>query len=239
MGLIVVDANDRSATHQYPYILASRSRKEPQQQSGAGQGENQMRNTLGSKLMKFTLSGALLAGGLALAQEDTTPPAEEAPIEATDSSGNLVATLRADADYSVFVRMLESSGLMATLNDGNTYTIFAPTNEALNSLDIDFDEAGSGLDTFVRSHIFVGHFTPEDLMELDGVMAMSGGEADVGSSADALTVGDLRIDSAAWVTDNGVIYQLDEAFPSAVAALRASVPAQPAAPDDNGSDDTQ
>ncbi len=187
-----------------------------------------MRSILGSKLMKLTLSGALLAGGLALAQADTTPPADEAPVEATDSSGNLVATLRADANYSVFVRLLESSGLMATLNDGTPYTIFVPTNEALNSLDIDFDLAGTALETFVRSHVFSGHFTPEALAELEGVMAMSGGEASVSSTDDSLTVGDLSIESAVWVTDNGVIYQLDEPFPAAVQALRASIPAEPA-----------
>jgi transforming growth factor-beta-induced protein len=50
------------------------------------------------------------------------------------SSNDIMARLKADAQFSTLVGALESAGLDATLKGSGTFTVFAPTNEAFAKL---------------------------------------------------------------------------------------------------------
>lgn len=202
-----------------------------------------MRNNLNKKIVALLL-GLLLAGGAAFAQ-DSEPAEPEAPAapetEATELQTNVMAAMRAEPTLSEFVRLLESENLVAVLNDGGSYTVFAVTNEALAELGDSLDvAAGEGmlLSDFLWSHITEGALTSDVLAEGTSVTVMSGHELAVAAGADGLTVDGVQLGATPLVTENGVVYIIDSVFPAAAASIE-TLPAGPVDEDDgdNGGDD--
>lgn len=68
-------------------------------------------------------------------------------------NGNLLVEIKTHADLSKFVELLEKSGLDKEITSSKTYTVWAPTNNALQSLDPAITNSDSLLKMFVRNHI--------------------------------------------------------------------------------------
>jgi len=88
--------------------------------------------------MKSILKSAVMAmllfavGVTAIAQ--TQYAASSAPKAAEANSGDLVAWLAGNADYSTLVAAVKAAGLVETLQGAGPFTVFAPNNAAFAAL---------------------------------------------------------------------------------------------------------
>jgi uncharacterized surface protein with fasciclin (FAS1) repeats len=168
------------------------------------------------RLLFAVLLGLLLIAGYGTAQDNQ----EEA--ENPDASATLMATLRSMPEFSSFVRLLDKTNLVADLNDGSSYTVFAPTNEALADR---IDELGE-LDTtslelrrFVRSYIVDRQITGEEMRDLTSLSTLEDTDLGVALDEDDLVVDDVSLDSTPILATNGIIYPIDDLLPSSLDML--------------------
>jgi uncharacterized surface protein with fasciclin (FAS1) repeats len=83
----------------------------------------------------------------------------------SSSQPTIVGIASSDAQFSTLVTALNRTGLTATLNDGNQYTVFAPTNEAFQTF---FTSLGSSVtvdnvDVNVLKSILLNHVIAQEI----------------------------------------------------------------------------
>jgi uncharacterized surface protein with fasciclin (FAS1) repeats len=178
------------------------------------------------RLLLEAFLGLLLTAGIVTAQAEPANP---------DAAANVMATLRSKPEFSSFVRLLEKTNLVADLDDGSSYTIFAPTNDALadrmDSLDA-LDDSSIELTRFVRSYIADGQLKAEDLLDRTTINTLEDTDLDVtvedraeGAVAGAVHENkDLSVDGSAranppLVPPDGRIYPSDKLFPASLEGL--------------------
>jgi len=102
--------------------------------------------------------------------------------EITDGAGEVQSALESRGNFTGFLSSFGSSYGLTKLDaetDGDPWTVFAPTDEAL-----------AGADLVVNNHIATGaKLSPEDLLEAGTFTSFNGTAHAVGGSEDALTVG--------------------------------------------------
>lgn len=179
------------------------------------------------KLIMAAFLGLLLTAGIVSAQSEPVNP---------DAAANVMATLRSQPEFSQYVRLLEKTNLVAVLDDGASYTIFAPNNDALGGDQFDALDAldGSSIELmrFVRSYIVDGQLTANDLIDLTSVNTLENTDLDVtveDRTREMVTAAvhenkDLHVDGvelrdAPMLATNGIIYPLRELFPSSLTGL--------------------
>lgn len=187
-----------------------------------------MSRNIAKKLLALSLSTALITG-IAFAQEEE-PPVEQpmGAVESTEAVANLMASLSAQPDLSSFAQLLTDAGLDAQLHDGESYTLFAPTNSALAEVE-GIDTLGQPeLAAIAGALVSSGAIAPDALATSGTVATLGGTSYEVVAEGDSITVDGVAIDlMGAIVTDNGVIYVLDEVFPGA-SDIASALPLNPA-----------
>jgi len=201
------------------------------------------------KLLNTTLAlalGASVIAGGAFAQENgSSESAPEAPAaETAEFNANLMASLKAQPELTRFAELLERAGLNHRLNDGGSYTLLALSNAAMTELNELHDMATFGdfeLQSVTHAFILDGAITPEELAGLDEIDSLTGYTYKVETTDGVTTVDGVRIDTAeVIVTDNGVIYTLEEPLEQ-VNDYVQGLPAVPTPVDeeDNGTEDPE
>jgi len=129
---------------------------------------------------------------------------------------DVVATLASKPDYSTLVSLVQSADLASTLADAaKTYTIFAPTNEALAALDatllagLSNDQAA--LETLLLGHVIEDSVNSATARTLAGqnVATLSGAEWPVAVTADTLSIGGANVIEPDVSASNGIIHGID------------------------------
>ncbi|GGZ59192.1 fasciclin domain-containing protein [Mesonia mobilis] len=86
---------------------------------------------------------------------------------AQDSSKTLTANISSASDLSEFYGLLETTKTVNLLNDGNSYTIFAPVNDAFESLIqekyVNMPSGENKLRAITTYHILEGSWTLEKI----------------------------------------------------------------------------
>ena len=72
---------------------------------------------------------------------------------------NIFNYLEANADFSQFTEMVKSTGMDVYLSSSTIYTVWAPTNQALSSLDQSLIDTDTKLEIFVKNHIVNGMYS--------------------------------------------------------------------------------
>ena len=115
-----------------------------------------------------------------------------------------------DSDLSVLKELIELAGLQDALNDPDaTFTVFAPSNEALEEA---FGENPEDMDqtllqNLLLAHVHEGEAFPEAaLLALNEVSVMFGGPQQVDKNASPPTVGGAPIVVESPPAENGILY---------------------------------
>lgn len=177
--------------------------------------------------MTHRASLLILASAFALSLSAcTAEPAEEEEELSEDVSSSTLSALIADADGLDGVSDLLRDVGMAEMFDGTApYTVFAPTDVALEALGEDFsgEEARPALLAILREHIVPGYLTAEDIaaaIDANGgpVEMRTMGESTLtfSSDGDEIRVASTGDDNPAGVTldtsmqgINGVVFPVD------------------------------
>jgi uncharacterized surface protein with fasciclin (FAS1) repeats len=185
-----------------------------------------------------------LGSGLALAQERQDPfadeesaieqrSAEQRPDANADASaqrseqeadsrsavdqGGFEEVAEQNPDLSKFVEAVNASGLADALTSGSDYTIFAPTNEALDGEDIDSlidQESSEELVALLRAHIVADDVDREMAGRIGQAQTIDGGVVDISVEEDKLMVGDAEAVDEEIQIGNLRVYAVDSVLPS-------------------------
>jgi len=113
--------------------------------------------------------------------------------------------------YLKLTTLIEKAGLTETLKEGESFTIFAPTNFAFSKLDkyiIDFlNEDMDALAKVLTYHVVAGNAY---LAEDSSLTTVEGGSLDITGTADDLQVNGIDIAQDNLLVGNGVIHQIKE-----------------------------
>ena len=158
----------------------------------------------------------LFAAPLSLAQDTpavTPDPATEAAPEADAKivvADDLVSALEAAEQFTVLVQALRDTGLDAALSGTETFTVFAPTDEAFAKLPAGTLDAltPDELTRVLRYHVLMGTVTSADAAALTAAPTVEGSEIKI-AMGDALTVNDATVTEADLEVSNGVIHVID------------------------------
>ncbi|MCH8556440.1 MAG: fasciclin domain-containing protein [Balneolia bacterium] len=129
------------------------------------------------------------------------------------TSADIVEIASSDERFSTLAYLLQETGLAATLQNGETYTVFAPTNEAfeelpeetLNELMADQE----ALREVLLSHVVVGEVTSEEVVNLEAAMVATGEELRIKSYDGKVKVANATVTEADIMAANGVIHIID------------------------------
>lgn len=160
----------------------------------------------------LALAAALAAGGgaVATAQQDPEQEGTEAQKEA------FFAELGEAGPFGALVEALRASDATWFLEEGEPYTLLAPTDEAFDALPEGVIEALIRDDNRPKLNaILERHLIPDDALaagELSGREALdpaSGEPLDVSASGERVTIDDATVTEADIRTENGVVHAID------------------------------
>lgn len=155
------------------------------------------------KALAFFLA-LLLVAPASLAQVPP-PQTDAAPAEA---SVDIVSTLDAAGTFSILVDALRDTGLADALASGETYTIFAPTDEAFQQLPAGTLDGlnANELTDLLRYHVLVGAVSSGEAAGLSSAPTVQGDALSLTTTGDALTVNGAVVTEADLEASNGVIH---------------------------------
>jgi uncharacterized surface protein with fasciclin (FAS1) repeats len=102
------------------------------------------------------------------------------------------------AEIGTFVEALETAGLAEELAGDTKYTIFAPTNQAFESMQQEVTELlkpenRQDLVALLRAHIVADDVDPQRARQLEAAQTLDGGTIQLSSENDKLMVGDASV----------------------------------------------
>lgn len=154
-------------------------------------------------------------------EETTTEDTTTEETDAAAAEGDIVDTANAAGDFTTLTQALEAAGLVETLKGDGPFTVFAPTDEAFDTLpegtldELMADPTGDLAQT-LQFHVIEGEVMAADVLEMDGqqVATLQGAEftvevegenvALVDGNGTRINVVDTDVDAT-----NGVIHVLD------------------------------
>ena len=154
-------------------------------------------------------------------EETTTEDTTTEETDAAAAEGDIVDTANAAGDFTTLTQALETAGLVETLKGDGPFTVFAPTDEAFDTLpegtldELMADPTGD-LAQILQFHVIEGEVMAADVLEMDGqqVATLQGAEftvevegenvALVDGNGTRINVVDTDVDAT-----NGVIHVLD------------------------------
>ena len=136
----------------------------------------------------------------------------EAPRPEVQLRTTVLDVLKADAQFTTFVRALEATGVDETLRGAGPYTVFAPTNDAFNRLNNRdaLMQTPELLKIIVKHHIVpFGRTQSKDLSQLKIAGTLEGQDLHFRSDPQSM-VEDAAIVSPDLNADNGVVHAIGQ-----------------------------
>lgn len=147
--------------------------------------------------------GALLILSVAACSE--TPTVEAEP--------GVTGALRGDSDFSTFVALATTTGVLQTLEGSGPFTVLAPTDIAFNYLGADIrpiltEPAQRGILTrILQHHVIAQRLGPDDFTDGAVLTSVAGERLTVRRIGDVVIVDEATIDlDEVKETDNGIVY---------------------------------
>lgn len=159
-------------------------------------------------LMVLLLAFGMMACGTPQNQPDDTEAA-------SDTLDSITEILTGDERFQTLVTALDSAGLMPTLREEGPYTVFAPTDQALEQLpDGTMEELlqPSNRDRLVEIltyHLVDDAHMQADLQEMSSTMTLEGRELSIRAEGGAVIVGEATVVEPDLEADNGVVHVID------------------------------
>ena len=148
--------------------------------------------------------------------EETEEATEEPVVEATEEpeAVNIVETASA-GDFTTLVAAVEAAGLTETFSAEGPYTVFAPTDAALEGVDLTAD--------VLLYHVVAGEYTAEQLLGMDGetLTTLAGGELTISVDGETVMVNTATVTVTDVLASNGIIHVIDAAL-APMAAVEAT-----------------
>ena len=159
----------------------------------------------------LTLAATLAAGAtVAAAQQDPEPEGTAAQKEA------FFAELQEAGEFGTLVEALRASDATWFLEEGEPYTLLAPTDAAFETLPegvlpaLLTDENRPKLNAILERHLIPdGEVMAADLSDGEMIDPATGEALEVAMDGDRVTIGEAAVTRADIETENGVVHAID------------------------------
>ncbi len=201
------------------------------------------------KLAAVAAAVGLALGGTALAQQSQNqrqPQAQQSSQSQSQSQGSQARQgdnggkqefddlAQEHSNLSTFVHAIEAAGLEDSLTSGTDYTVFAPSNEAFQSMsgkstdELMKPENRDELVSLLRAHIVADDVDPQLAKQLDKAETIDGGTVSLDNKNGNLMVGDAKVTDAQGIelTNNVRIYPIDHVLAANGTARTSQKPDQ-------------
>jgi uncharacterized surface protein with fasciclin (FAS1) repeats len=146
---------------------------------------------------------------------------------ASPGKTSVLATLRADGDFSTLVNALSVAGISGTLSGSTRYTVFAPTNEAFSDLSpgvlASLLANRTELASVLTYNIVAGELNETDMFEMTSLTTLQGSSLPISVYLTGLDVGsNASLTQPVIDCTNGFIYPINAVLfpPSPVKATQ-------------------
>jgi len=165
-----------------------------------------------SKLILFTVLAALFVG-LAACDDDNPVSDDPDPDPDPDSTQTIGEIVGEDDNFSTLLTALEEAGLASALTDeGETFTVFAPNNDAFGAINTSvLLEQPEALEAVLGYHVIPDQALEASELE-DGentVETRSGDELTIEVTGDGVFIEGSEVIQTDVETTNGIIHVLD------------------------------
>ena len=129
------------------------------------------------------------------------------------SAQSIVDIAAGDDRFTTLVAAVTKAGLVDTLAGDGSFTVFAPTNEAFEDVDVDKllqDEWGAHLTSILLYHVLGSEVFSSDLTRVGQAARTLEGSSVVVTSLDPVQINNAEVIIADLDADNGVIHVVDE-----------------------------
>ncbi|MFA9390805.1 MAG: fasciclin domain-containing protein [Prolixibacteraceae bacterium] len=117
--------------------------------------------------------------------------------------------IQSQGDLSIFAGMLQSTGYDTILNASQTFTVWAPTNDALAGVDI----ANEALvKTIVQNHIARNRYSTSNVM-MESILMLSGKHIELDRMADGFRFGEKSMVNSDIPATNGLVHTISNYVP--------------------------
>jgi uncharacterized surface protein with fasciclin (FAS1) repeats len=156
-------------------------------------------------------------GGDSASSANTATPTQPAPTTEAESTGNdnIVAVASENASFSTLINALQATGLVQELQAQESYTVFAPTDEAFAALPAGTldrllqPENREILTRILRYHVVSGEVTSSELQS-GNVATLEGSNIVVEAARDGVRVNEASVINPDIQAGNGVIHAINE-----------------------------
>jgi uncharacterized surface protein with fasciclin (FAS1) repeats len=163
------------------------------------------------KSLKISLTAIIISGLLAVSSFAQFAVSSFAQYSA-DHHESVVDLASGDERFSTLVSLLEQAGLVEILQNGEEFTIFAPTNDAFAEVPQETLDALQGdvelLREVLLTHVIVGTVPSDLVAQIDEAPTAAGNTLPV-STADGVQIGNATVTEADLMASNGVIHVVD------------------------------
>lgn len=156
---------------------------------------------------------------------DTEADSQQQTASGSESIDELA---REHDELSTFVEALKSTGLANSLTGGTSYTVFAPTNDAFESMqgrsldELTSEEDRQELISLLRAHIVADDVDEEMARRIQSADTVDGGSVELSTQGDSLMVGDAMAEDEPIELGNLRVYRIDGVLSSNAPASVAS-----------------
>lgn len=135
-----------------------------------------------------------------------------ASADSSSQGGSLDELSQQHEDLSTFVEAVKAAGLEEALTGDTQYTVFAPTNEALEGQDLEElmkPENRADLVALLRAHIVADDVDSEMAQNLREAQTIDGGSVELSHENDELMVGNAKAVDSGVQLGNLRVYAID------------------------------
>ncbi|MGQ4648243.1 fasciclin domain-containing protein [Lyngbya aestuarii] len=150
-----------------------------------------------------------------MVESESNPMAEpESPESMSESGPDIVAVALNNGSFTILTELLETAGLVETLQGEGPFTVFAPTDEAFAALpegtleELMKEENKDALVEILTYHVVPGSVMSTDLVE--GEVDTVEGNPVMIKLGDAVMVNDATVVTPDVEASNGVIHVIDK-----------------------------
>ncbi|MGY5354485.1 fasciclin domain-containing protein [Wenyingzhuangia sp. IMCC45467] len=135
---------------------------------------------------------------------------DRSEIKDQNLSENLTERISKTSETSEFSKLLKETGMDKTLSSSKTYTVWAPTNEAINQVDPSLLSDMESKTLFVQNHIALTAFSTVSEMDTVNVQMLSNKYFDF--LENGTVINDSGVLKADQYASNGLLHVIDKAI---------------------------
>jgi uncharacterized surface protein with fasciclin (FAS1) repeats len=151
--------------------------------------------------------------GEAVQEREEAQTAVEGAVEA-ETRNNIVQTAVESGEFDILITAIQTAELEETLSGEGPFTLFAPTDSAFEALPPDTLDAllddKDALTNVLLYHVAEGELMAANVVEMESIETMQGGELTVNATNETVMVNDATITTTDIEASNGVIHVIDK-----------------------------